>query len=719
MTAIRLVAPGIPQRIGPGLLALADAAQSSGAGSGGFSGPYPSDISGLTGWWDAGSLAHLGITSWNTQISAVPNQVSGGAALSVSGTYTTALSPTGPIATARVNGSRGGIISKFLNVDLYYGATHPFVDPGTKYTVPNVRLDKSGAWTLYLVWSRPSVAQYTQATGFSNRALAGPMSLVQSGSSVVVSVGNTGTADALTVFGVSLAANLTARHTHSLTLINTPGVGVDVWLDDAKLNTYAIINTISSVSATTLFFLGDGTSGASSQCIFHEAAMWGRALGSSDLGAMLINSPSVSKRWVRGSHIGGALLVCGQSNAQNFAGDGCDIRMAELIRYYLGVPGFSLLVGPLQGGQGIASATGSQTAAYLTYDAAADPSTWSYAAGGLTFDNFIAGMTPDVLADVCGLWLYWSEGDSELLPGWPNPPDYMGAVKRFLTLFRARAGKTVAQTPVFWARSLPYPGGAVTVTTHRTYIEALANDPTQNVQIVLKQICDALPRNSTYLADGTWTIGTDEGAHLDAVDNAMFAQRAAMDVAANLIRAQVGVDPSLSPPSIPPTGQANGGPQITAAHYEGTAHAATGSVLVTITHDKGTDLKLPLQAVNGFGWQVLDGGGFVLGSAAPGTIVQATAAVRVDANHVRVTLAQTLANASTARLFYPWPNLAASLNSSTYIAGHEPLIGRGDAVTDNYADIPKPDGWDAGSDYGPAWNIDWPLWHAASGVPLS
>jgi hypothetical protein len=76
-------------------------------------------------------------------------------------------------------------------------------------------------------------------------------------------------------------------------------------------------------------------------------------------------------------------------------------------------------------------------------------------------------------------------------------------------------------------------------------------------------------------------------------------------------------------------------------------------------------------------------------------IIAASAAARVDATHVSVTLASAITNPSADVLFfYPY--------GSTQ-------IGRGDAVTDNAASLAAPVNWDIGGDLGAAWRLNWPL----------
>jgi len=109
------------------------------------------------------------------------------------------------------------------------------------------------------------------------------------------------------------------------------------------------------------------------------------------------------------------------------------------------------------------------------------------------------------------------------------------------------------------------------------------------------------------------------------------------------------------------------------------------SLIITVQHDCGTDLIVPpTQAALGAGWAVMDGGSV----ASPGTIVTATACVRLNPTQLRITLTQALVNASAScRLFYPYGTLT---------------MRRGNSVTDNLSIVTPPAGWNIATDLGAA-----------------
>jgi len=94
--------------------------------------------------------------------------------------------------------------------------------------------------------------------------------------------------------------------------------------------------------------------------------------------------------------------------------------------------------------------------------------------------------------------------------------------------------------------------------------------------------------------------------------------------------------------------------------------------------------------------------------ASPGTIVTATACVRLSATQLQITLTQALVNVSAnCRLFYP------------YGTG---IMGRGNAVTDNLSLVTPPEGWNIAGDLGSGWSLNMPVhvpMMTASGVVLS
>jgi hypothetical protein len=225
----------------------------------------------------------------------------------------------------------------------------------------------------------------------------------------------------------------------------------------------------------------------------------------------------------------------------------------------------------------------------------------------------------------------------------------------------------------------------------------LAGAPLQNAFVGLPQTSDSNPRNGAWdPATGIFSNPTGQADydHRDPVDNIRFGRLAA-PVAAHAILASTGGGTEASiPVGLPVVG----GPRITHVYQE---VAYSTSLILTITHDAGNDLVVPLQATTGVGFAVMDGGGV----ETPGSIIATTQCTYVDSTHLQLTLASAPTNAQSGLLlFYPY--------------GIENIF-RGNAVTDNFASVVKPAGWDISADLGSAWALNYPLTATTTPIAVS
>jgi hypothetical protein len=670
-------------------------------GGGGGVAPKLSSVAGLGGWWDAGTASGLldptgvPLTAFGASAGAVADQSGAGSALTV---WHSLSGGAAPIATPRLSGLLGGLGLNLIVPPQVPGSGQqlPLMDPDQGLIGAAMSLGSGSAWTVFLVWSRPNWPQSSIA----------PSILLSIAGIAVLAADNSTGSNRLVLFPGSqqqtvLTTNLTRRHTHAVILRSTPGVGLDVWLDATQAATRAP-NPLASVVSAPLLFMHDGATRGGSECWFHEAAMWRNAVGATGIAAI----QAYEARWTLGPRKGVQILVTGQSNAGNALNDGAWHLLAQGVAWHLGALGYGVVgsygsppAATCIHGEGIyplpaLSFTGSFL---LDPGDGSNPSTWGLGADGQAVQTWVQSDTaPADAADIAVILWPWSENDSARQ--YSEKATCEAAAREFLSLERGMLSRSAASLPQAWWSAIPFSYGNNNAGTQmqREVVADMVADPAQNVSVVLPQTSDSLPRGPTSYdpATGLWVGG--DSLHRDSVDNVRFGRLAAPLVARAVLA--VGGADSLS--TIPAGIPAIGGPVVTHVYRQ-----SSTSLIVTVRHDAGTDLIVPnTQAAVGVGWAVMDGGSV----ASPGTIVTANACLRLNATQVRIVLAQSLVNASSAcLLFYPYGTTT---------------MGRGNAVTDNLSLVAPPAGWNIAADLGSGWSLNMPVhvpMSIASGVVLS
>ncbi len=638
---------------------------------------------GLTGWWDAGVASGIldsngsPLGTFGAPAASVANKSGVGTALAV---WHAASGATAPMATPRLNGLLGGIgLNTIIPPNLPgAGQQLPLMDPDQGLISAPLNLGSGAAWTVFLVWSRPNWRQSSTAASV----------LLSIAGTPVVSVDNNGGQRLVLFPGAQqtvLSSTLTRRHSHALILRNTPGVGVDVWLDAAQVGSAAPNPLTAALSAPLLFLHGGGAAGGA-ECWFHEAAVWNTAVNASGIAAIL----SYESRWRLGPRKGIQILVTGQSNAGKALNDGAWHLLAQGVAWHLGALAYGVVgfwggapAATCISGHGLypVPAQGLPGTFLNNPGDGSNPAGWQLGADGQAVQTWIQSNTAsEDAADIAAILWPWSENDS--CRAYSEKPTYEAAARRFLALERGMVSRSAASLPQVWWSALPFywnptPSDAGTQ-MHREVVADMAADPTQNVAVVLPQTADSLPRciGGTALAydpaTGQWTGGDID--HRDILDNQRFGMLAAPLVARAILASEGGDTIAAIPAGMPNMG----GPVVTHVYRQ-----SSTSLVVTVQHDCGTDLIVPpTLASSGIGWAVMDGGSV----ASPGPIVTATACVRLSATQLQITLGEALVNPSEAcRLFYPYGTTT---------------IGRGNAVTDNLSQVTPPAGWDIAADLG-------------------
>jgi hypothetical protein len=396
-----------------------------------------------------------------------------------------------------------------------------------------------------------------------------------------------------------------------------------------------------------------------------------------------------------------ALFQHGQSNSNFFTfSDGAALLQAECVSAWLGGAGTPAITGQMASCvEGTAVYCGiSGYGSYLTYtaDTVGAAQAAVYSGEGAAMMAAINALTSGQKAATLGMLVDWGEADSLFAGtgyagiggfGYGDKPVYKAALQNDFAQIRAAFGKTAAQLPIL-IFGVTYGSSQGYAMVREAWAE-LAADPANNMVWGLQQTGDDITRGDNWNSStGLVTAGTSIlYGHVDNTTNLIFAGRSSLAFA-RIIAASQGL-PAGNIPSVLGAGI---GPKIVAAHLSG------ATVTCTIQHDAGNDLIVPLLASQGVGFSVMDGGT----AGAPSTQIQATACARVDATHIEITLASAPVNpAASCTLFYP----QGAANAA------QPLqpIGRGCAVTDNFATVLAAEGMTLPSVAGAAWNGNYPI----------
>ena len=681
--------------------------------------PAYASVTNLAGLWDASSPGAAAPTTITTLADTSGN----GNAATLSGPASGA--GIGYLATARgwmIGPRYNGMLSGLLNQAFGNNAwgsyqTNPigtFLCGNALMSVPGVTLGSSQAWSLVHVFSNPGPSQVDMGTvAFTS----GSRAILAANGTVFVSQTNSGTAalDTLTVFGTAVFTSLPMRGTHVLGLINTPGSGISVYLNGALIAS-GLTNSFGATLLATLYVGNDGAN--SGKFIFHTLATYTKSLAAGDISALLTGAGALASMWaspVLGSQTGARkgkyYMLAGQSNANYLAtgasgtlgvpGGGMQ-NAAELMRAICGdVAGFTVYGFP-SGGTDFSGQNFYGTGSAIFSSTTGSPSSWPLGTNGTaTVTALTWAAAQPMLANCQPVMMFaWSENNSAGVYGTSTAATHSAALQQYAALVRSTLFPSLSGAPLvasvplilsqIWAYNVYGAAANGQGLALALGVEA-ALAANNNILPGCRQMGDVIPIGSTWNpANGTFTNGTGPGAggqHMDYTTcDALLGIRIGHIGGVNLVLAGYS-NFSAVPIGVPRAG----GPSVSGVSL------SANTLTLTISPDPGlpgAGLNLALQGLAGAGWTYLDnvtanapGGGSSTG------VIQASGAAVTSATSMTVTLASTpSSSAANGLVYYPY--------GMSLLGGYAPSGGSGtyqtNAVTDNWASLSKPFGWDVG-----------------------
>jgi len=553
--------------------------------------------------------------------------------------------------------------SQMPQIDLQYGALGLLAesaDPRSdarSMVGSKVDLGSGRPYTLWITWTRPRwrLADLKDAKGVHEQpSLTTPVLALGKISVITLPAAE---AKHVTLFGdkLEVPVDITPRHTHSLILRNTPGMGVDVWLDDTQVLT-ASANPLAASVLDTIIVAPQGG------LFFHDAGIWQRPITDAETATLR----SYLARYNRGPRLALGQLSMGQSNQGMHVGvhytNGIRTRIPAFLNGYVLTREFGSVNTTIFGGNGLYA---TKNGTFLK-DVGGDPAKWEPGEAGKKCMAYIDSLSAQDKEYI--QFVHWLDGESDMGRSLSELPTYKAACVHWMDLVRQALGRTPENLP--WVVPAIQPYGYGKADGHDLVRRAwadLAAEPRNphGVFIASRNNADTDVNYDNALAFG--------GSHMSKSDCRQMAVRDGLCIA-RLLRERGFTDgQAIAAPSVGPT-------IADAIRIDGR------TIDILVKHDTGTDLIVPPHAAGGLGWIVVDGT----------EKVAVTGCQRMASARLRLTLAAPVTNAATI----------SYCAGGTRLAGPDKQ-GHGNAITDN-ASLPATE-----------WAADLPLPLGLSNYPVS